>query len=110
MKSTSNRRQFLRNAALSSAGLMIVPRHVLGGTGYTPPGDQLTKAIIGVGCLTEVKEGLEMADKLGLVAMGVVNLKEGCVETIANWQEIYEIAVLGIDQASIPEDLHTLTD
>jgi uncharacterized protein len=68
------------------------------------------KAIIGVGCLSEVKEGLEMADKIGLVVMGVVTLKEGCVETIANWQDIYEIAVLGIDPASIPEDLHALTD
>jgi predicted dehydrogenase len=28
---------------------MIVPRRVLGGPGYTPPSDQLTKAIIGVG-------------------------------------------------------------
>jgi len=28
---------------------MIIPRHVLGGVGYTPPSDQLTKAIIGVG-------------------------------------------------------------
>jgi hypothetical protein len=68
------------------------------------------KAIIGVGCLAEVKEGIDMADKMGLVVMGIVTLKEGCVETIANWQEIYEIAVLGIDPASIPEDLHALTD
>jgi uncharacterized protein len=68
------------------------------------------KAIIGVGCLSEVKEGMDMADKMGLVVMGVVTLKEGCVETIANWPEIYEIAVLGIDPASIPEDLHTLAD
>jgi len=68
------------------------------------------KAIIGVGCLAEVKEGIDMADKMGLVVMGIVTLKEGCVETIANWQEIYEIAVLGIDPASIPEDLHTLAD
>jgi hypothetical protein len=68
------------------------------------------KAIVGVGCLAEVKEGMDMADKMGLVVMGVVTLKEGCVETIANWQEIYEIAILGIDPASIPEDLHTLTD
>lgn len=68
------------------------------------------KAIIGVGCLAEVKEGMDMADMMGLVVMGIVTLKEGCVETIANWQDIYEIAVLGIDPASIPEDLHTLTD
>ncbi len=68
------------------------------------------KAIVGIGCLAEVKEGIDMADKLGLVVMGIVTLKEGCVETIANWPEIYEMAVLGIDPASVPEDLHALTD
>lgn len=45
----ATRRQFLGRAAAATAGLMIVPRHVLGGAGYTPPSDQLTKAIIGVG-------------------------------------------------------------
>jgi myo-inositol 2-dehydrogenase/D-chiro-inositol 1-dehydrogenase len=45
----TGRRDFLRRVAVSGAGLMIVPRHVLGGPGYTPPSDQLTKAIIGVG-------------------------------------------------------------
>ncbi len=68
------------------------------------------KAIVGVGCLAEVKEGIDMADRMGLVVMGVVTLKEGCVETIANWPDIYEIALLGIDPALVPEDLHTLTD
>jgi hypothetical protein len=68
------------------------------------------KAIVGVGCLSEVKEGIDMADRMGLIVMGVVTLKEGCVETIANWPELYEIAVLGIDPASVPEDLHTLTN
>jgi len=67
------------------------------------------KAIIGIGCLTEVKEGIDMADKMGLVVMGVVTLKEGCVETIVNWSDIYEVATLGIDPASIPEDLHVLS-
>ena len=68
------------------------------------------KAIIGVGCLSEVKEGIDMADKMGLVVMGVVTLKEGCVETLVNWTDVYEVAMLGIDPASIPEDLHILTD
>jgi len=45
----SNRRRFLKQATVATAGLMIVPRHVLGGTGFTAPSDQLTKAIIGVG-------------------------------------------------------------
>jgi hypothetical protein len=68
------------------------------------------KAIMGVGCLAEVKEGIDMADKMGLVVMGVVTLKEGCVETVVNWSDIYEVAVLGIDPASVPEDLHILTN
>jgi hypothetical protein len=67
------------------------------------------KAIIGVGCLAEVKEGIDMADKIGLVAMGIVTIKEGCVETLVNWVDIYEVAMLGIDPKSIPDDLHILT-
>lgn len=68
------------------------------------------KAIIGVGCLPEVKEGIDMADKMGLVVMGVVTLKEGCVETLVNWEDVYKVAVLGIDPASVPEDLHIFSD
>lgn len=68
------------------------------------------RAIIGVGCLAEVKEGIDMADKMGLVVMGVVTLKEGCVETIVNWADVYEVATLGVDPALVPEDLHTLAD
>ena len=68
------------------------------------------KAIIGVGCLSEVKEGIDMADKMGLSVMGVVTAKEGCVETLVNWADVYEVATLGIDPALIPEDLHVLAD
>ncbi|MDD1705341.1 MAG: DUF116 domain-containing protein [Methanoregula sp.] len=64
------------------------------------------KALIGVGCLSEVKEGIDMSDKMGLVVMGVVTVREGCVETIVEWSEVYEVALLGLDPASIPEDLH----
>jgi hypothetical protein len=64
------------------------------------------RAIIGVGCLSEVKEGIDMADKMGLVAMGVVTLKEGCVETLVNWEDLYEVAILGVEPQLVPEDLH----
>lgn len=63
------------------------------------------KAIIGVGCLAEVKEGLEMADHLGLAAMGVVNLTDGCVETSVKWDDLYEIAIMGIGPDELPEEL-----
>jgi uncharacterized protein len=40
------------------------------------------------------------------VSMGVVTLKEGCVETLVNWGDIYEVAILGVDPKLLPEDLH----
>ena len=64
------------------------------------------RALIGVGCLAEVKEGLEMADRLGIIGMGVVSLKEGCVETLVDWNTLYEVALLGLPPSSVPEDLH----
>jgi hypothetical protein len=48
-KNKQNRRDFLKKTAFSAAALTIIPRHVLGGTGFIAPSDQLTKAIIGVG-------------------------------------------------------------
>lgn len=63
------------------------------------------KAIIGIGCLIEIKEGTEMAGQLNLISMGIVTSRDGCVETVVNWGEVYEIAVLGIDPSKIPEEL-----
>ena len=68
------------------------------------------RAIIGVGCLSEVKEGIDMADKMELAVMGVVTAKEGCVETLVNWADVYEMAMLGVDPASVPEDFHALAN
>mgnify|MGYP000133979845 CR=1 FL=1 len=45
----STRRGFLRAAGGAAAAFTIVPRSVLGGNGITPPSEQLTKAVIGVG-------------------------------------------------------------
>jgi myo-inositol 2-dehydrogenase/D-chiro-inositol 1-dehydrogenase len=44
-----SRREFIRRTVVASAVLTIVPRRVLGGQGYIPPSDELTKAVIGVG-------------------------------------------------------------
>ncbi|UCG47011.1 MAG: Gfo/Idh/MocA family oxidoreductase [Phycisphaerales bacterium] len=43
-----SRRKFISRAA-ASAGFTIVPRHVLGGSGYTAPSEKLGIAAIGVG-------------------------------------------------------------
>jgi hypothetical protein len=63
------------------------------------------KAIIGIGCLMEVKEGTEMASQINLIPMGIVTSRDGCVETAVNWEEVYEVALLGLDPVAIPEEL-----
>jgi hypothetical protein len=65
------------------------------------------RAIIGVGCLMEVKDGIDMCDHVGIVPMGVVNFKDGCVETIADWITVRDVAQLGLDHPSGPVDLHS---
>jgi predicted dehydrogenase len=43
----SNRRKFIKQAGIATAGLTIVPRYVLGGAGYIPPSDKLNVAFVG---------------------------------------------------------------
>jgi len=44
-----SRRDFMKKWAIAASGIMIVPRHVLGGPGYIAPSDKLLIAGIGVG-------------------------------------------------------------
>lgn len=44
-----SRRKFLGNLVAAGVGITIVPRHVLGGPGYTAPSDQITLGYIGTG-------------------------------------------------------------
>jgi hypothetical protein len=102
-----------------SIGQMHLLLEEMGYSVFIVPGSSFIKrmvkkyrpgAIIGVGCLSEVKEGIDMADKMGLVAMGVVTAKEGCVETLVNWADVYEMATLGVDPSRIPKDLYVLAN
>ncbi len=68
------------------------------------------KGIIGVGCLMEVKEGLDMCDRLGITALGVVTLKDGCVETLVNWGDVLETAFIGLEAPSGSVDFHCPAD
>lgn len=43
------RRDFIKTSLFTAAAFNLVPRHVLGGQGNTPPSETLTKAVIGVG-------------------------------------------------------------
>lgn len=48
-KKTTNRRDFLKKSVAATTLFTIIPRHVMAGSGFLAPSDQLTKAIIGVG-------------------------------------------------------------
>ncbi len=48
-KGRISRRKFLGAAASATAAFTIVPRHVLGGPGHTPPSEMLNVAGVGVG-------------------------------------------------------------
>ena len=48
-KKSQSRKQFIKNMGMAGAAFTIVPRHVLGGTGYTAPSDTLYIAGIGAG-------------------------------------------------------------
>ncbi len=47
-KTSNSRRKFIKQGAMASS-IFIVPRHVLGGTGYIAPSDRLALAAIGAG-------------------------------------------------------------
>jgi hypothetical protein len=48
-------------------------------------------AIIGVGCLCEVKEGLSLMHKNKIPAVGVVLDRSGCVSTVLDWEKFFEV-------------------
>lgn len=52
------------------------------------------QAIIGVGCLMEVKEGLDMLERKNLLGIGVVTTKDGCVETTLDWSALMEAVTI----------------
>ena len=49
MKNKVSRRDFLAKTGIATAGVVVLPRHVLGGKGYIAPSDKLNIAAIGSG-------------------------------------------------------------
>jgi predicted dehydrogenase len=61
-----SRRSFIRSAAVTSAAVSIVPRHVLG-RGFTPPSDLANVACVGVG-------GMGRSNLINLASQNIVAL------------------------------------
>lgn len=83
----TSRRQFIKAGAMTAAGFMIVPRHVLGGTGFIAPSDKLNIAGVGVGGKgrSDVRNAWNKG-KENIVALVDVDLNhaKGCFEEFPN--------------------------
>ncbi|MDE6240753.1 MAG: Gfo/Idh/MocA family oxidoreductase [Muribaculaceae bacterium] len=96
----SSRRTFLKT--LGAAGLFtIIPRHVLGGNGYIPPSDQLTRGIIGVGGIGRSSYHFNSDKTCRLVALCDVDsnhlasasnlAKDRFGETVAQYHDFHDL-------------------
>ena len=75
--SKNSRRAFLKSAAVAAAGFTIVPRHVLGGTGYIAPSDKMNLGAIGAGGkgFTDIKNAWNNGAE-NVVAVCDIDLKQ----------------------------------
>jgi predicted dehydrogenase len=71
-----SRRELLGGAVAAGAAFTIVPRHVLGGRGYTPPSEVITRAVIGTGGMGMAGHVLENAPGSPPVTLAVCDVDE----------------------------------
>jgi len=57
-------------------------------------------AILGVGCIPEVKGGLELCHRFGVPAIGILLDRDGCVSTTLNWDNFCDMTKADIMRQS----------
>jgi len=111
-KSSLTRRDFVKKAAVSAAVFSIVPRFVLGGPGYTPPSDQITKAIIGTGGMGvnhipyEGTRVVALCDVDRNHLLHAVQLVGGKVKTFHDYRELLQLPEVDIVHIATPPHWH----
>ncbi|HEC95641.1 MAG TPA: DUF116 domain-containing protein, partial [Euryarchaeota archaeon] len=55
------------------------------------------KAVLGVACFNDLFEGIRICEKAKIPVQGVLLKTTGCVETIVDWDEVWEKVLLGVD-------------
>ena len=110
----SSRRKFLKNTLVAGAGLTIIPRHVLGGNGFIPPSDQLTKAIIGVGGMGRGHIPYEGTRVVAICDVDRLHLEEAKklidyqVKTFHDFREVVQLPEVDIVHIATPPHWHGL--
>ncbi|MDV0443394.1 DUF116 domain-containing protein [Methanorbis rubei] len=100
-------------------GSVIPPLEEAGYKTFLIPGSTFIKrmvkkyrpqAMIGVGCILEVKEGLEMGKRISMITLGVVTKTDGCVETTMDWDELLEVASIGLPEPIVRREPEAKSD
>jgi predicted dehydrogenase len=105
------RRSFL-NTSLAMAGIMVIPRHVLGGNGFTAPSDQLNKAIIGVGGMGRGHIGYENTRVVAICDVDKKHLEQARqmipnpVKTYHDFRELLLLPDIDIVHIATPPHWH----
>ena len=108
------RRQFIGKTLTAAAALTIVPRRVLGGPGYTPPSDTLTKAVIGVGGMGRAHLAYPGATLLAVCDVDENHLKSALelsgpgVRGYRDFREVLERPDIDIVHIATPPHWHAL--
>ncbi|HEX5554486.1 MAG TPA: Gfo/Idh/MocA family oxidoreductase [Chitinophagaceae bacterium] len=112
LKKSTSRRDFIKNSSLAITAFTIVPRFVLG-RGFTPPSDQLTKAVVGIGGMgrnhfpyngTRVVAICDV-DKNHL-QQGLDILKDKGVKAFHDYRELIQLPEVDIVHVATPPHWH----
>lgn len=85
------RRHVLQRMLAAGTACSIVPRHVLGGPGYTPPSEQLTKAVIGVGSMGRGHLRYGGAKLLAVCDVDAKRMKAAMSPGVAGYRDFREV-------------------
>ena len=108
------RREFVKRSSAAAAALAIVPRSVLGGQGYTPPSDELTNAVIGVGGMGQGHLRYEGARLLAVCDVDTNHLNRALeiagsgVKGYTDFREVLERSDIDIAHIVTPPHWHGL--
>jgi len=93
------------NCGRCGVGMVKKEAELLGYKVFIAPGGSLVKrmarkykpkAVLGVGCNMEIKEGAELMDAFGIPAQGVALVRDGCIDTRADIVEVMKRLRMGI--------------
>lgn len=111
-KDNNSRRDFIIKTAAAAAAFTIVPRFVLGGTGYLAPSDQLTKGVIGTGAMGRNHFPYAGTRVVALCDVDKNHLKKavdlvgGGVKTFGDYRELIQLPEVDIVHIATPPHWH----